>query len=234
MATKDIKSKEKKERVLGWKENLKLAFQQNKDINPEDLSEKERKYLQELQTSDVKKKSKVTLLDKAKSLKEKIIANANIFADKILNKAIAKEEQEKAWETRKEELKAEAAKKRKEAALKKREEKAKKLSQIHSSIPTKDTSKKQKAIDKAIEEKHDEKMIAKETKFEDFNPKRQKLTKEERIERNKKRAIKLIHHKEIKDKTKHITKEEKEKIAAEARKAGYLAYKQRCKNKLLK
>lgn len=28
-------------------------------------------------------------------------------------------------------------------------------------------------------------MIAKETKFEDFNPKQQKLTKEERIERNK-------------------------------------------------
>jgi colicin import membrane protein len=179
-----------------------------------------------MKTKDIKSTEKKTSsLDKVKALKEKIIANANALADRILSKAIAKEEQEKAWETRKEELKAEAAKKRKEAALKKREEKAKKLSQIHSSIPTKDTSKKQKAIDKVIEEKHDEKMIAKETKFEDFNPKRQKLTKEERIERNKKRAIKLIHHKEIKDKTKHITKEEKEKIAAEARKAGYLAYK---------
>nr|UVM82375.1 MAG: hypothetical protein [Bacteriophage sp.] len=179
-----------------------------------------------MKTKDIKStEKKISSLDKVKALKEKIIANANALADRILSKAIAKEEQEKAWETRKEELKAEAAKKRKEAALKKREEKAKKLSQIHSSIPTKDTSKKQKAIDKAIEEKHDEKMIAKETKFEDFNPKRQKLTKEERIERNKKRAIKLIHHKEIKDKTKHITKEEKERIAAEARKAGYLAYK---------
>lgn len=179
-----------------------------------------------MKTKDIKStEKKISSLDKVKALKEKIIANANALADRILSKAIAKEEQEKAWETRKEELKAEAAKKRKEAALKKREEKAKKLSQIHSSIPTKDTSKKQKAIDKAIEEKHDEKMIAKEIKFEDFNPKRQKLTKEERIERNKKRAIKLIHHKEIKDKTKHITKEEKEKIAAEARKAGYLAYK---------
>lgn len=179
-----------------------------------------------MKTKDIKStEKKISSLDKVKALKEKIIANANALADRILSKAIAKEEQEKAWKTRKEELKAEAAKKRKEAALKKREEKAKKLSQIHSSIPTKDTSKKQKAIDKAIEEKHDEKMIAKETKFEDFNPKRQKLTKEERIERNKKRAIKLIHHKEIKDKTKHITKEEKEKIAAEARKAGYLAYK---------
>lgn len=179
-----------------------------------------------MKTKDIKStEKKISSLDKAKALKEKIIANANALADRILSKAIAKEEQEKAWETRKEELKAEAAKKRKEAALKKREEKAKKLSQIHSSIPTKDTSKKQKAIDKAIEEKHDKKMIAKETKFEDFNPKRQKLTKEERIERNKKCAIKLIHHKEIKDKTKHITKEEKEKIAAEARKAGYLAYK---------
>lgn len=179
-----------------------------------------------MKTKDIKStEKKISSLDKVKALKEKIIANANALADRILSKAIAKEEQEKAWETRKKELKAEAAKKRKEAALKKREEKAKKLSQIHSSIPTKDTSKKQKAIDKAIEEKHDEKMIAKEIKFEDFNPKRQKLTKEERIERNKKRAIKLIHHKGIKNKTKHITKEEKEKIAAEARKAGYLAYK---------
>lgn len=179
-----------------------------------------------MKTKDIKSTEKKTSsLDKVKALKEKIIANANALADRILSKAIAKEEQEKAWETRKKELKAEAAKKRKEAALKKREEKAKKLSQIHSSIPTKDTSKKQKAIDKVIEEKHDEKMIAKETKFEDFNPKRQKLTKEERIERNRKRAIKLVHHKEIKDKTKHITKEEKERIAAEARKAGYLAYK---------
>lgn len=179
-----------------------------------------------MKTKDIKStEKKISSLDKVKALKEKIIANANALADRILSKAIAKEEQEKAWETRKEELKAEAAKKRKEAALKKREEKAKKLSQIHSSIPTKDTSKEQKAIDKAIEEKHDKKMIAKETKFEDFNPKRQKLTKEERIERNKKRAIKLIHHKEIKDKTKHITKEERERIAAEARKAGYLAYK---------
>lgn len=179
-----------------------------------------------MKTKDIKStEKKISSLDKVKALKEKIFANANALADRILSKAIAKEEQEKAWETRKKELKAEAAKKRKEAALKKREEKAKKLSQIHSSIPTKDTSKKQKAIDKAIEEKHDKKMIAKETKFEDFNPKRQKLTKEERIERNKKRAIKLIHHKEIKDKIKHTTKEEREKIAAEARKADYLAYK---------
>lgn len=179
-----------------------------------------------MKTKDIKStEKKISSLDKVKALKEKIIANANALADRILSKAIAKEEQEKAWETRKEELKAEAAKKRKEAALKKREEKAKKLIQIHTSIPTKDTSKKQKAIDKEIEKKHNEKMIAMETKFEDFNPKQQKLTKEERIERNKKRAIKLIHHKEIKDKTKHITKEEREKIAAEARKAGYLAYK---------
>lgn len=179
-----------------------------------------------MKTKDIKSTEKKTSsLDKVKALKKKIIANANALADRILNKAIAKEEQQKAWETRKEKLKAEAAKKRKEAALKKREEKAKKLIQIHTSIPTKDTSKKQKDIDKEIEKKHNEKMIAMETKFEDFDPKRQKLTKEERIERNKKRAIKLIHHKEIKDKIKHTTKEEREKAAAEARKAAYLAYK---------
>ena len=118
MATKDIKSKD-------WKENLKLAFQQNKIIDTKNLSKKEKKYWEELQKSDTKeKKPKITLLEKSKALKEKIIENASTFADRILNKAIAKEEQAKAWEKKKEQLKAEATKKRKEAALKKREEKA--------------------------------------------------------------------------------------------------------------
>lgn len=225
METKDIKSTKKKERVLGWKENLKLAFQQNKFIDPKNLSDKEKKYWEELQKSDTKeKKPKVTLLDKAKILKEKIIENANAFADRILNKAIAKEEQTEAWEKKKEELKAEADKKRKEAALKKREEKAKKLISIHATIPSKDTSKKQKKIDKDIEKKHDEKMIANETKYEDWSPKQQKLTKEERIERNKKRAIKLIHHKEVKDEIKHTTAEEREANAAENRRIAYQNY----------
>lgn len=49
METKDIKSTKKKERVLGWKENLKLAFQQNKFIDPKNLSDKEKKYWEELQ-----------------------------------------------------------------------------------------------------------------------------------------------------------------------------------------
>lgn len=224
MKTKDIKSTEKKERVLGWKENLKLAFQQNKAINTEDLSEKERKYWEDLQKSGVKQKPKTTLLDKAKALKEKIVENATVFADRILNRAIAKEEQTKAWEEKKKELKAEADKKRKEAALKKREEKAKKLISIHATIPSKDTSKEQKKIDKDIKKKHDEKMIANETKYEDWSPKQQKLTKEERIERNKKRAIKLIHHKEVKDKIKHTTAEEREANAVENRRIAYQNY----------
>lgn len=225
METKDIKSTKKKERVLGWKENLKLAFQQNKFIDPKNLSDKEKKYWEELQKSNTKeKKPKVTLLDKAKILKEKIIENANAFADRILNKAIAKEKQTKAWEEKKKELKAEADKKREEAALKKREEKAKKLISIHTSIPSKDTSEKQKKIDKDIEKKHDEKMIASKTKYEDWSPKQQKLTKEERIERNKKRAIKLIHHEEVKDKIKHTTAEEREASAAEQRRIAYQNY----------
>lgn len=178
-----------------------------------------------METKDIKsKEKKATLLDKAKAYKELIIKNANDLADRILNKAIAKEEQEKAWQKRKEELKVEADKKRKEAALKKREEKAKKLISIHATIPSKDTSKKQKKIDKDIEKKHDEKMIANETKYEDWSPKQQKLTKEERIERNKKRAIKLIHHKEVKDKIKHTTAEEREANAAENRRIAYQNY----------
>lgn len=178
-----------------------------------------------METKDIKsQEKKVTLLDKAKAYKELIIKNANDLADRILNKAIAKEEIEKAWQKRKKELKAEADKKRKEAALKKREEKAKKLISIHTSIPSKDTSEKQKKIDKDIEKKHDEKMIASETKYENWSPKQQKLTKEERIERNKKRAIKLIHHEEVKDKIKHTTAEEREASAAEQRRIAYQNY----------
>lgn len=178
-----------------------------------------------METKDIKsQEKKVTLLDKAKAYKELIIKNANDLADRILNKAIVKEEIEKAWQKRKKELKAEADKKRKEAALKKREEKAKKLISIHTSIPSKDTSEKQKKIDKDIEKKHDEKMIASETKYEDWSPKQQKLTKEERIERNKKRAIKLIHHEEVKDKIKHTTAEEREASAAEHRRIAYQNY----------
>lgn len=178
-----------------------------------------------METKDIKsKEKKATLLDKAKAYKELIIKNANDLADRILNKAIAKEEQEKAWQKRKEELKVEADKKRKEAALKKREEKAKKLISIHTSIPSKDTSEKQKKIDKDIEKKHDKKMIANETKYENWSPKQQKLTKEERIERNKKRTIKLIHHKEVKDKIKHTTAEEREANAAENRRIAYQNY----------
>lgn len=178
-----------------------------------------------METKDIKsKEKKATLLDKAKAYKELIIKNANDLADRILNKAIAKEEQEKAWQKRKEELKVEADKKRKEAALKKREEKAKKLISIHTSIPSKDTSEKQKKIDEDIEKKHDKKMIANETKYENWSPKQQKLTKEERIERNKKRTIKLIHHKEVKDKIKHTTAEEREANAAENRRIAYQNY----------
>lgn len=178
-----------------------------------------------METKDIKsKEKKATLLDKAKVYKELIIKNANDLADRILNKAIAKEKQEKAWQKRKEELKVEADKKRKEAALKKREEKAKKLISIHTSIPSKDTSEKQKKIDEDIKKKHDKKMIANETKYENWSPKQQKLTKEERIERNKKRTIKLIHHKEVKDKIKHTTAEEREANAAENRRIAYQNY----------
>lgn len=178
-----------------------------------------------METKDIKsKEKKATLLDKAKAYKELIIKNANDLADRILNKAIAKEEQEKAWQKRKEELKVEADKKRKEAALKKREEKAKKLISIHTSIPSKDTSEKQKKIDEDIEKKHDKKMIANKIKYENWLPKQQKLTKEERIEHNKKRTIKLIHHKEVKDKIKHTTAEEREANAAENRRIAYQNY----------
>ena len=50
-----------------------------------------------MNTIDIKsvEKKKVSLVEKAKDLKKVVLENATALADRILNKAIAREEQEK-------------------------------------------------------------------------------------------------------------------------------------------
>lgn len=100
-----------------WKEKIKLAFdngiltkglyvtEDKKEIKLDDLSDKEKKYLEGLQKAAKPKKVKETIIEKAKRFKELVLANANAFADRVLNTAISNEEKAEAWKARSEEVK---------------------------------------------------------------------------------------------------------------------------------
>lgn len=89
-----------------------------------------------MKTKDIKsiEKSK-SITDKAKELKEIIISNANALADRILNRAIAREEAEKQWAEKKEELLKKATELRKKAAQEKRDRRNNQRLEINKTIP---------------------------------------------------------------------------------------------------
>lgn len=89
-----------------------------------------------MKTRDIKsiEKSK-SITDKAKELKERIIKNANDLADRILDRAIAREEAEKQWAEKKEELLKKATELRKKAAQEKRDRRNNQRLEINKTIP---------------------------------------------------------------------------------------------------
>ena len=76
-----------------------------------------------------------SITDKAKELKERIIKNANDLADRILDRAIAREEAEKQWAEKKEELLKKATELRKKAAQEKRDKRNNQRLEINKTIP---------------------------------------------------------------------------------------------------
>ena len=89
-----------------------------------------------MKTKDIKsiEKSK-SITDKAKELKEIIISNANALANRILDRAIAREEAEKQWAEKKEELLKKATELRKKAAQEKRDRRNNQRLEINKTIP---------------------------------------------------------------------------------------------------
>ncbi len=89
-----------------------------------------------MKTKDIKsiEKSK-SITDKAKELKEIIISNANALADRILDRAIAREEAEKQWAEKKEKLLKKATELRKKAAQEKRDRRNNQRLEINKTIP---------------------------------------------------------------------------------------------------
>ena len=76
-----------------------------------------------------------SITDKAKELKEIIISNANALADRILDRAIAREEAEKQWAEKKEELLKKATELRKKAAQEKRDRRNNQRLEINKTTP---------------------------------------------------------------------------------------------------
>ena len=76
-----------------------------------------------------------SITDKARELKERIIKNANNLADRILDKAIAREEAEKQWAEKKEELLKKATELRKKAAQENRDRRNNQRLEINKTIP---------------------------------------------------------------------------------------------------
>lgn len=161
-----------------------------------------------MKTKDIKStEKKSTLTEKAKMLKETILANANALADRILNKAIAEEERELAWAKRKEEIIAENKKKQLEAAQKKREIKdAKRLEIVkHKTIPT--ITPELDRNQKILEDYHAKHLAEIEEK------------RNKRLEAAKQKAINKIHHSEVKVE-KHTTKAERIEAIKEKKRIG--------------
>lgn len=171
-----------------------------------------------MNTIDIKsvEKKKVSLVEKAKDLKKVVLENATALADRILNKAIAREEQEKAWSKRKDELKKVMDDKRKQAAIAKRERKNKQRLLLNKTIPFAQIDKKD------TEEKKEN--------YKNFilsvekNQKELEQRRVERIEKQKKKAKQKLHHKEAKI-TKKTIKEERILAAIEKKKEGKAGYK---------
>lgn len=162
-----------------------------------------------MKTKDIKSiEKKSTLTEKAKKLKETIIANANALTDRILDKAITVEEREKTFAIRKKEIIAEAKKKQLEAAQKKREIKnAKRLEVVkHKTIPT--ITPELERNQKMLEEQHIKHLAELEE------------NRNKRLETAKQKAINKVHHSEVKDKIKHTTKAERIEAAKEQKRIG--------------
>lgn len=171
-----------------------------------------------MNTIDIKsvEKKKVSLVEKAKDLKKVVLENATALADRILNKAIAREEQEKAWNKRKDELKKVMDDKRKQAAIAKRERKNKQRLLLNKTIPFAQIDKKDTEEKK---ENYKNFILSVEKNQKELEQKRV-----ERIEKQKKKAKQKLHHKEAKI-TKKTTKEERILAAIEKKKEGKAGYK---------
>lgn len=218
-----------------WKSDVYQALKLGYKV--EALNEEQAEYIKKIETklaekaakAKVKEEMKQTLLKKMsdimKAKKVAIVSAANDLADRIILRAIEKEEQKKKFDEADKKIKEKVKKDRMAIAEKKRKRKAELRNKtIPSPEAIANAKKQQDFLAKAhaakreeIEARLDEKENFMDQSAEEWSKKH-----EERIKRNTELALKRLHHKEIK--LKHTTKAERIEAIKAKKEAGKAAF----------
>lgn len=218
-----------------WKSDVYQALKLGYKV--EALNEEQAEYIKKIETklaekaakAKVKEEMKQTLLKKMsdimKAKKAAIISAANDLADRIILRAIEKEEQKKKFDEADKKIKEKVKKDKMAIAEKKRKRKAELRNKtIPSPEAIANAKKQQDFLAKAHAAKREEieARLNKKEEFMDQSVEEWSKKHEERIKRNTELALKRLHHKEIK--LKHTTKAERIEAIKAKKEAGKAAF----------
>lgn len=218
-----------------WKSDVYQALKLGYKV--EALNEEQAEYIKKIETklaekaakAKVKEEMKQTLLKKMsdimKAKKAAIISAANDLADRIILRAIEKEEQKKKFDEADKKIKEKVKKDKMAIAEKKRERKAELRNKtIPSPEAIANAKKQQDFLAKAHAAKREEIEARLDEKENFMNQSAEEWSKkhEERIKHNTELALKRLHHKEIK--LKRTTKAERIEAIKAKKEAGKAAF----------
>lgn len=218
-----------------WKSDVYQALKLGYKV--EALNEEQAEYIKKIETklaekaakTKVKEEMKQTLLKKMsdimKAKKAAIVSAANDLADRIILRAIEKEEQKKKFDEADKKIKEKVKKDRMAIAEKKRKRKAELRNKtIPSPEAIANAKKQQDFLAKAHAAKREEIEARLDEKENFMNQSAEEWSKkhEERIKRNTELALKRLHHKEIK--LKRTTKAERIEAIKAKKEAGKAAF----------
>lgn len=218
-----------------WKSDVYQALKLGYKV--EALNEEQAEYIKKIETklaekaakAKVKEEMKQTLLKKMsdimKAKKAAIVSTANDLADRIILRAIEKEEQKKKFDEADKKIKEKVKKDKMAIAEKKRKRKAELRNKtIPSPEAIANAKKQQDFLAKAHAAKREEieARLNKKEEFMDQSVEEWSKKHEERIKHNTELALKRLHHKEIK--LKRTTKAERIEAIKAKKEAGKAAF----------
>lgn len=218
-----------------WKSDVYQALKLGYKV--EALNEEQAEYIKKIETklaekeakTKVKEEMKQTLLKKMsdimKAKKAAIVSAANDLADRIILRAIEKEEQKKKFDEADKKIKEKVKKDKMAIAEKKRKRKAELRNKtIPSPEAIANAKKQQDFLAKAHAAKREEieARLNEKEEFMDQSVEEWSKKREERIKHNTELALKRLHHKEIK--LKRTTKAERIEAIKAKKEAGKAAF----------
>lgn len=218
-----------------WKSDVYQALKLGYKV--EALNEEQAEYIKKIETklaekeakAKVKEEVKQTLLKKMsdimKAKKAAIVSAANDLADRIILRAIEKEEQKKKFDEADKKIKEKVKKDKTAIAEKKRKRKAELRNKtIPSPEAIANAKKQQDFLAKAHAAKREEieARLNEKEEFMDQSVEEWSKKREERIKHNTELALKRLHHKEIK--LKRTTKAERIEATKAKKEAGKAAF----------